>query len=111
VIRGAWLTAGAHVNLVGAHTPAAREIDTEGMVRGRLFVDARASALLEAGDILLPLEEGALQQDHIVGEMGGVIKGACKGRLLDSDITIFKSLGHVAQDLFIAAAILDAAKS
>ncbi len=111
VIRGAWLTPGAHVNLVGAHTPTAREIDTEGMVRGRLFVESRASALLEAGDILVPLKEGAVHAEHIIGEMGDVVQGASQGRTLASDVTIFKSLGHVAQDLFLAAALLGAAKA
>ena len=102
VLIGEWLQPGAHVNLVGAHTPASREADSDAIARGRVYVDLLQSAMREAGDILIPIGEGVIDQQHIVGEIGQLLDGAVPGRCDDSDITIYKSLGIVAQDLFAA---------
>lgn len=111
VLEGAWLRPGCHVNLVGSSSPACREIDTTGIVQSRLFVDARDSALEEAGDVLIPIAEGALTAEDIVGELGHVIDGHVMGRTGSSDITVYKSVGHVMQDLLIANAICEFAQS
>jgi ornithine cyclodeaminase/alanine dehydrogenase-like protein (mu-crystallin family) len=103
LLRGEWLRPGTHVNLVGVHTPQAREADTRVILRSRVYVDLMDSAMNEAGDLLIPLAEGAIDERHIRGEIGQVLAGDVPGRTGDADITLYKSLGIVAQDLFAAA--------
>ena len=111
VLAGEWLAGGAHVNAVGASLPFARELDTTAVVRGRLYVDRRESALNEAGDFLIPKREGAVDDDHIVGELGDVLLGRVPGRRNDDEVTIFKSLGLAVEDVAAAAFIYERAKS
>jgi ornithine cyclodeaminase len=99
VLEGAWLAPGVHVNAVGASLPAARELDTAAVVRSRLFVDRRESALHEAGDFLIPRGEGAITDAHILGELGDLLAGTVKGRTGRDDITLFKSLGLAVEDV------------
>ena len=99
VLEGAWLAPGAHVNAVGASLPTARELDTAAVVRSRLFVDRRESALSEAGDFLIPRGEGAVTDAHILGELGDLLAGTVKGRVKREDITLFKSLGLAVEDV------------
>ena len=102
VLAGSWLAPGAHVNAVGACTPTAREIDTEAVRRARVFVDRRESALSEAGDLLIPIQEGAVGEDHIVGELGDLLLGRLPGRRSAEEITLFESLGLAVEDLAAA---------
>jgi len=104
VIEGKHLEAGMHINAVGTAMPTARELDTEAVVRSRLFVDRRESALAEPGDILIPLQEGAITPAHIVAEIGELLlPGRGTGALRsDRDITLFKSLGLAIEDLAAA---------
>lgn len=102
VLEGAWLAPGAHINAAGACTPTVREIDTEAVRRARVFVDRRESALAEAGDLLVPMREGAVGEDHIVGEIGDVLVGRISGRRSPEEITLFKSLGLAVEDLAAA---------
>ena len=106
VVRGEWLTEGAHVNAVGSSLPTTRELDTAAILRGRLLVDRRESALNEAGDFLIPRSEGAIGDDHIVGELGDVLLGRIAGRNGASDVTVFKSLGLAVEDLAAAHHVL-----
>lgn len=99
VLRGRWLAAGAHVNAVGASVRTSRELDTEAVRRSRLFVDRRESARNEAGDFLIPKEEGAIDDDHIRAELGEVLLGVAPGRSSAEEITLFKSLGLAVEDL------------
>lgn len=99
--------AGAHINLVGAHTSATREADSALMAASRIYVDALESAMNEAGDILIPMNEGAITRDFIVGEIGQVLEGNAPGRASTDEITVYKSLGIVAQDLFAAARLYE----
>ena len=103
VLKGEWLRPGTHVNLVGVHTPQAREADTRAILRSRVYVDLMESAMSEAGDLLIPIGEGAIEKAHILGEIGQVLAGGVPGRADDDEITLYKSLGIVAQDLFAAA--------
>jgi ornithine cyclodeaminase len=103
VLAGAWLAPGAHVNVVGSCSPVAREVDSAAVARARLFIDRRESALHEAGDILVPLREGAIGEDHIQGELGDVLLGRVAGRRDGAEITLFKSLGIAVEDLAAAA--------
>jgi ornithine cyclodeaminase len=93
VLHGGLARPGRDINAVGACFPTARELDTNAMLRSRLFVDCRESALNEAGDFLIPKNEGAITDDHIVGEVGEVFVGTVKGRRSADEITLFKSLG------------------
>jgi alanine dehydrogenase len=102
VLAGSWLAAGSHVNAVGASLAAARELDSAAVARARLFVDRRESAVNESGDFLMPLREGAIHEDHILGEIGDLLLGRVAGRRAAEDITLFKSLGLAAEDLAAA---------
>lgn len=110
VLLGAWLRPGAHVNLVGAHTPATRESDTALIKNSRLYVDSLASAFSEAGDILIPIEEGAIDRSHVIGEIGALVLGQIIGRRTADEVTVYKSLGFVAQDLIAAHAVYTSRK-
>jgi ornithine cyclodeaminase/alanine dehydrogenase-like protein (mu-crystallin family) len=101
VIDDAWVKPGAHVVAVGACRPTQREIPPELTTRARLFVDSRAAALVEAGDVVMAINEGRFQADHILAELGELVAGA-PGRLHDDDITIFKSLGLAVEDVTTA---------
>jgi ornithine cyclodeaminase len=102
VLEGAWLAPGAHVNAVGACFPTARELDGAAVARARLFVDARESALHEAGDFLLARAEGAVGDGHIAGEIGEVVRGTVPGRRWAEEITLFESLGIAVEDVVAA---------
>ena len=102
VLQGGWLRPGTHINAVGASVPAARELDTAAVTSARLFVDRRESALNEAGDVLIPMKEGAITATHIVAEIGELLTGAVQGRRTDQEITLFKSLGLAVEDLACA---------
>ena len=107
VLRGEWLSAGAHVNAVGASLSSARELDSAAVARARLFVDRRESALNEAGDFLIPRREGAIDDGHIRGELGDLLLGRCPGRQSEGDLTLFKSLGLAVEDVAAARLIYD----
>jgi len=102
ILKGDWIAPGAHVNAVGACTPNARELDTAAVVRACLFVDRRESALHEPGEILTPLREGAIREDHIVGEIGELLIGKVAGRRAADEVTLFESLGLTVEDLAAA---------
>lgn len=102
VLQGRWIAEGAHVNAVGAPRPDWRELDTEAVRRAQVFVDSRAGALSEAGDLLQPLQEGAIAETHIRGEIGEVLAGRLAGRTDDRQITLFKSLGMAVEDVATA---------
>jgi ornithine cyclodeaminase/alanine dehydrogenase-like protein (mu-crystallin family) len=102
VVHGADLGPGAHLDLVGAFRATDREADTEGIRRARVIVDTYAGALEEAGDVLIPMKEGAIGRDHVVAELAEVITGARLGRTRDDEITAFKSVGWALEDLVTA---------
>jgi ornithine cyclodeaminase len=102
---------GAHVCAVGACRPDQREMPTALVARARVFVDARVGALAEAGDLLLPIREGAFGENHIAGELGEVVLGRVAGRTSASAVTIFKSLGMAAEDVVAAALVTERAKA
>jgi ornithine cyclodeaminase/alanine dehydrogenase-like protein (mu-crystallin family) len=110
VLQRPWLKDGAHINAVGSSIPTTREIDTATMAAVRLFVDRRESALNEAGDVLIPIREGAFAADHIQAELGDVIIGTDPGRRSAAELTLFKSLGLAVEDVASAAFILKRAQ-
>jgi ornithine cyclodeaminase len=110
VLQGEWIPKGAHINAVGACRAQDRELATDVVEKAKLYVDRRESALNEAGDYLIPLQEGAINSEHIVGEIGEVLLGHAPGRASDKEITLFKSLGLAVEDLAAAAYIVEQAK-
>ena len=102
---GAWLRAGAHINAIGAYTKTMRELDTTTVRRSRVIVDRRQAAQVEAGDIVIPTEEGAIGPDHVVGELAEIVTGAIPGRLAEEEITLFKSVGLALQDAVTASLV------
>jgi ornithine cyclodeaminase/alanine dehydrogenase-like protein (mu-crystallin family) len=102
IVRREWISAGAHLNLVGSSTPNAREVDSETMAAASLFVDRRESTINEAGDYLLAARDGVIGPNHIRAEIGEVLTGDKPGRTSSEEITLFKSLGIAIEDLFAA---------
>lgn len=111
LIQGHWLKLGAHVDLVGGFTPERREADDEVIKRARVFVDTRAGALNEAGDIIQPLRSGALREDDIAGDLFDLTRGSRAGRRYYDQITLFKSVGTALEDLAAAQLALERATS
>ncbi|AXV16938.1 ornithine cyclodeaminase [Neorhizobium sp. SOG26] len=104
LIRGEWLKPGVHLDLVGAYKPTMRESDDEAVRRALIFVDTRAGALKEGGDIVMPLQAGVISKDAIKAELAELVAGTHRGRASADEITLFKSVGAALEDL--AGAIL-----
>ncbi len=104
LVKGLWLRPGAHLDLVGAYTPAMRESDDDCVRRARLFVDTRGGALKEGGDIVQPMADGLIGKADIVGDLFDLCRGTVKPERAAEDITLFKSVGTAIEDL--AAAML-----
>lgn len=109
IVRGRWIKDGTHVMAVGAYRPDHREMDSDLVARSRVFVDSRAGALAEAGDILIPIGEGRFDASHIVAELGAVVAGLAHGRTSARQVTVFKSLGMAVEDVATAVATYRAA--
>jgi len=109
--QGAWLRPGQHLNVVGSSIPTTAEVDVATIAGARVYADFRDSALALGGDIRRAIEAGADPETLIVGEVGGVILGRTEGRCGPDDITLFKSLGMVSEDLTAAWAAYEAAQA
>lgn len=101
-LAGEWLTAGTHVNAVGAAVVGFREWDATAVTRARVFVDARESARAESDEIRTALASDALDRDETLPELGEVLTGRAPGRRNPTDLTWFKSLGLAPEDLAAA---------
>jgi ornithine cyclodeaminase len=110
ILKGDWLAPGVHINAVGSSIKSTRELDTAAVVKSRLFVDRRESTLNEAGDFLFPKAEGAINDDHIQGELGEILLGQIEGRKTVEEITLFKSLGLGVEDIASAFHIYEKAQ-
>ena len=102
LIKGAWLAPGAHLDLVGAFTPRMRESDDTAVRRATIFLDTRAGALKEAGDIVQPLAAGIIKESDIAGDLFDLCRGRIEGRKSSKQITLFKSVGTAIEDLAAA---------
>ena len=102
IIDAEWVQPGLHINGIGSHAVGVREIDTKTMVRSKLVCDNVDACLAEAGDVQIPIEEGAMTADDIYGEIGEMITGAKPGRESNEEVTIFKSVGLSIQDISAA---------
>ncbi|MEK6299502.1 MAG: ornithine cyclodeaminase family protein [Acidobacteriota bacterium] len=110
ILKREWISAGAHLNVVGSSIPTTREVDTPTMAEASLFVDRRESTLNEGGDYLFAMREGAIGPDHIRAEIGELLIGKHPGRTSADEITLFKSLGLAIEDLASAAFLYSKAK-
>ncbi|MFB3828123.1 MAG: ornithine cyclodeaminase family protein [Bryobacteraceae bacterium] len=109
VIQSAWVRPGTHVTAIGACRPNLREMDPALIARSRLFVDSRAAAVVESGDIVMAIAEGHFEAGHIAGELGQVLLGEVTGRTSRDEITVFKSLGLAVEDILAAQVAYQAA--
>jgi ornithine cyclodeaminase len=108
LIRGDWLRAGQHLDLIGAYTPNMREVDDTAMRRARLFVDSRATTIHHIGEIMAPLASGAIREADIIADFYD--DPAQFTRTSDDEITIAKNGGGAHLDLMTAMYIMQAAK-
>lgn len=100
------LKPGVHINAIGSYKPHVREIPGETIRRARVYVDQRRASLEEAGDLIIPLRQGLIDEGHILAEIGEVLAGLKPGRTADEDITVFKSVGNAVQDLAVASLLV-----
>lgn len=111
ILRGESVPAGCHLNLVGSSFPDAREVDSELVARSSFFVDSRPMVEALGGEIRQALEEQSVSPRHILGEIGEVLAQRIPGRRFPGEITVFKSVGLIAEDLTVAAHLLESAGS
>jgi alanine dehydrogenase len=104
LVEGDWLGEGQHIDLVGAYTPEMRESDDKAVWRARVYVDTRAGALKEGGDIVQPLANGTIDEDDVIADLFELSRGQQSGRLPGdtTTITLFKSVGAALEDLAAA---------
>jgi ornithine cyclodeaminase len=97
---------GTHINAIGSYTPLMQEIDGDLVARSLVVVDSRQAALVESGDLILPIRQGKLREDAVHGELGEIVNGVIPGRTGADQITFFKSVGVAIQDAVAANAAL-----
>lgn len=105
LFEGSWVKPGTHITAIGSYKPDFRELDTETIKVSRIFVDSLDAAKEEAGDLIIPISEGAITWDSVAGEIGAVIAGEILGRKSQEEITLFKSVGLAVQDAVVAQEI------
>ncbi|MFC1911576.1 ornithine cyclodeaminase family protein [Chloroflexota bacterium] len=106
---GSKVREGTHINGIGSHTPNARELDTALIKRARVVADSYEACLKEAGDIIIPINEGAIDKSHMYAELGEIVTGKKLARANDKEITLFKSNGLAIQDVATARLVYDKA--
>jgi ornithine cyclodeaminase len=109
VFDGRSVRPGTHINAIGSYTPQMQEIDGDLVARSLVVVDSRKAALVESGDLILPMRQGRLREDMIHGELGDIVNGVLPGRTREDQITLFKSVGVAIQDAVAASAALQRA--
>jgi len=102
---GSWLRPGTHITAIGSFKPEVRELDSETIKRSKVFVDNLAAAREEAGDLIIPIQEGIITWEKVAAEIGEVIAGDKKGRENPEEITVFKSVGLAVQDAIVARGV------
>lgn len=111
IFDGASVLPGTHINGIGSHTPNARELDSNIIIKSKFIGDSKEACLKEAGDIIIPISNGEITEDHFYGELGEIINGSKQGRIKNEEITIFKSNGLAIQDVATAKLVYDKAIS
>jgi ornithine cyclodeaminase len=99
ILEAAWVAPGTHINVVGSSHAGPAEIDNALVAASRFYVDSREGVLAQGGEFLRARQAGLIDDSHILGEIGEVLTGHVQGRRTPDEITIYKSLGHIVQDL------------
>ncbi len=99
ILRSEWVKDGTHLNVVGSSRAGPVEIDTALVRRARFFADHKEGVLRQGAELLVAMAEGAVGEDHVLGEIGEVFAGTLPGRTAPDDVTVYKSLGSIVQDL------------
>jgi ornithine cyclodeaminase len=110
VLKGQWISEGAHINAVGASIPSLKELDADCVMRSSIWVDYMPMAMTSAADLMEPLADGRLDPARIIGEIGSALNGEARGRSDASEITLYRSLGVPAQDIELANFIYQKAR-
>ncbi len=105
VFQDEQIKAGVHINAIGAYLPDMMEVPPQTVKRAKLIVDSRKACLTEPGDIVQPIMSGLISEDHIHAEIGEVAAGEKEGRVADTEITFFKSVGLAVQDIVAGSLI------
>ena len=105
ILEGEWLRPGAHVNIVGSSYAGPSEVDHDVVAKSRFIADSREGVLAQGAEFLRAKQAGLIDDSHIVGEIGQVLAGDLEGRQSREQITAYKSLGHIVQDLASAWAL------
>jgi len=111
IFDGSKVREGSHINGIGSHTPNARELDTTIVKRSKFIADSYEACLKEAGDIMIPIQEGAVDKSHMFAELGEIVTGKKDSRQSRDEITLFKSNGLAIQDVATAKLVYDKAKA
>ncbi|MBR5617929.1 MAG: ornithine cyclodeaminase family protein [Oscillospiraceae bacterium] len=90
---------GVHINAVGTFSPVTREVASDLVAAARLYSDHTPATRAESGEYLIPLQEGLITEDHILGSVGQLLLGRAQGRTGDDDITVFDALGLAVEDV------------
>jgi ornithine cyclodeaminase/alanine dehydrogenase len=109
IFDGSKVREGTHINGIGSHSPSTRELDTTIIKRSKVIADSYEACLSEAGDIMIPIQEGAIDKSHIWAELGEIVTGKKPSRADDKEITLFKSNGLAIQDVATAKLVYDKA--
>jgi alanine dehydrogenase len=105
IVDGDWFKPGTHINGIGSHAPAMRELDTKTVVKSKIICDLVDACKAEAGDFMIPVQAGEYSWDMIHGSLGDLVTGKIKGRENDKEITLFKSVGLAIQDISTAFSV------
>jgi ornithine cyclodeaminase/alanine dehydrogenase-like protein (mu-crystallin family) len=102
---GKWLRPGTHLNLIGAYQPSSREVDSKTIQRARVVVETYDGCMAEAGDLLIPIQEHAIDRSHVLADLHEVASMKKSVRRSADDITVFKSVGCALEDLVVASLV------
>jgi ornithine cyclodeaminase/alanine dehydrogenase len=111
IFDGTWLRAGVHINGIGSHAAHWRELDSTTVQSAKIVTDQTTACLEEAGDLIIPIQEGIINEASIRAQLGEIIVGEKPGRTDHTEITLFKSVGLAMQDIAVAQKVYQLAQS
>jgi ornithine cyclodeaminase len=98
-LKAEWIQPGTHINAVGAFTPTTREVESALVAKAKLYADQVEAMKKECGEYLVPVQEGLIGEDHIVGSIGAILTHAVPARENEEEITLFDALGLAVEDI------------
>ncbi|MFK7849449.1 MAG: ornithine cyclodeaminase family protein [Akkermansiaceae bacterium] len=110
LVHGKWIKPGTHTDFLGNHHPDRSECDSELVVKASVWVDSKVNCFREAGEILVPIAEGNITKEHILGDLAMLCKNEAPTRSSNEEITLFKSVGSALGDLAGARAVWETSK-